>query len=87
MSYRTLRVDGRVYQYSIGRRYTHIRGVGTFSHEQIGDTVPSMLNLTTSRDQLCVTPRCVANAIKGVHKPITLVRDVNNHLVDYYLMD
>lgn len=38
MSYRTLRVDGRVYQYSIGRRYTHIRGVGTFSHEQIGHT-------------------------------------------------
>ena len=46
-----------------------------------------MTDSATNRDQLCVTPRCVANAIKGVHKPIKLVRDVNNHLVDYYLMD
>ena len=83
MSYRNLTVIGRVYQYSIGKSFTHIRGVGAFRHQDIGDTVRGMTDPKTNRDTFIVTPRCVANAIRGVHEPIQLARDRNGMLVKY----
>ena len=83
MSYRNLTVDGRVYQYSIGKEYTHIRGVGAFRHRDIGDTVHGMTDPKTDMDKFIVTPRCLANAIKGVHDSIQLRRDCNGKLVKY----
>ena len=83
MSYRNLTVDGRVYQYSIGKEFTHIRGVGAFRHQDIGDTVRGMTDPHTDRYKFIVTPRCVANAIKGVHDSIQLCRDSDGKLVKY----
>lgn len=72
MAYRTLTVDGRPYQYSIGKSYTHVRHVGTFHHTDIGDTVRGKTDPQTGVDRFIVTPRCVANAIKGIHHPLEM---------------
>jgi len=39
MSYRKLEVDGTVFEYSIGRTHTKIRGVGAYKNEEVGKTV------------------------------------------------
>lgn len=83
MSYRNLTVDGRVYQYSIGKSFTHIRGVGAFRHQDIGDPVRGMTDPHTGCYKFIVTPRCVANAVKGVHDPIELEWDRDRTLVKY----
>ena len=36
MSYRKLEVDGQVFEYSIGRTHTKIRGVGAFANGDVG---------------------------------------------------
>lgn len=36
MSYRKIEVDGKVFEYSIGRTHTKIRHVGAFKNEEIG---------------------------------------------------
>jgi hypothetical protein len=36
MSYRKLEVDGNVFEYSIGKTHTKIRGVGAYKNEDIG---------------------------------------------------
>lgn len=72
MAYRTLTVNGRTYEYSIGKQFTHIRGVGNFRHDAIGDPVRGWTDSSTGRDRCIVTPRCVANAIKGIHHPLEM---------------
>lgn len=37
--YRTLKVNDRDYQYTVGRTHTHIKGVGTFANSQVGHRV------------------------------------------------
>lgn len=81
MAYRNLTVDGRSYQYSIGKSYTHIRAVGTFHHTDIGDTVRGKTDPHTGVDRFIVTPRCVANAIRGVRIRLELDRDRTGKLV------
>lgn len=39
MSYRKLEVDGNVFEYSIGKTHTKIRGVGAYKNEEVGKTV------------------------------------------------
>lgn len=36
MSYRKLEVDGKLYQYSIGKTHTKIRHVGAWKNEEVG---------------------------------------------------
>jgi hypothetical protein len=36
MSYRKLEVDGNVFEYSIGKSHTKIRGVGAYLNEKVG---------------------------------------------------
>jgi hypothetical protein len=37
MSYRKIEVDGQVFEYSIGRTHTKIRGVGAYENHMIGN--------------------------------------------------
>ena len=37
MSYRKLEVDGQVFEYSIGKTHTKIRGVGAYENTKIGN--------------------------------------------------
>lgn len=37
MSYRKLEVDGNVFEYSIGRTHTKIRGIGAYKNEDVGN--------------------------------------------------
>jgi hypothetical protein len=37
MSYRKITVDGKVYEYTVGRTHTKIKGVGVFENINIGD--------------------------------------------------
>ena len=36
MSYRKLEVDGQVFEYSIGKTHTKIRGVGAYANGEVG---------------------------------------------------
>jgi len=36
MSYRKITVNEKVYEYSIGRSHTKIKGIGAFKNEEIG---------------------------------------------------
>lgn len=36
MPYRKIEVDGQVFEYSIGKTHTKIRGVGAFSNTEVG---------------------------------------------------
>lgn len=36
MSYRKIEVNGKTYEYSIGRTHTKIRGVGAYKNEDVG---------------------------------------------------
>ena len=36
MSYRKIEVDGNVFEYSIGRTHTKIRGVGAYPNGEVG---------------------------------------------------
>ena len=83
MSYRNITVNGRVYQYSIGRKATHIRSVGTFAHASIGDMIVGTNDPDTGCYKFIVTPRCVANAIKGIHAHVLLGYNKDRKLVPY----
>jgi hypothetical protein len=37
MSYRKLEVNGQVFEYSIGKTHTKIRGIGAFKNEDVGN--------------------------------------------------
>jgi hypothetical protein len=37
MSYRKIEVDGQVFEYSIGKTHTKIRGVGAYMYDQVGN--------------------------------------------------
>lgn len=39
MSYRKIEVDGTVFEYSIGKTHTKIRGVGAYKNEDVGKKV------------------------------------------------
>lgn len=62
MSYRKLEVDGQVFEYSIGRTHTKIRGVGAYNNREVGYVIsdrevrvrPSDLAEFIKRNQLKV---------------------------------
>jgi hypothetical protein len=43
MSYRKLDVDGQVFEYSVGRTHTKIRGVGAFQNEKVGKILTQIM--------------------------------------------
>lgn len=59
MSYRKLTVNQEVFQYSIGRTHTKVKGRPVFKNSDIGDKI-------FGTDDYVVTPYNVANAILGV---------------------
>ena len=42
MSYRKLEVDGQVFEYSVGKTHTKIRGVGAYKNEKVGQLQTSL---------------------------------------------
>ena len=39
MSYRKITVDGKVYEYTIGKTHTKIKGIGVWKNEDVGHNV------------------------------------------------
>ena len=62
MSYRKLEVNGQVFEYSIGKSHTKIRGVGAYDNREVGYVIsdrevrvrPSDLAAFIKRNQLKV---------------------------------
>ena len=53
MSYRKLEVDGQVFEYSIGKTHTKIRGIGAYKNEDVGSTQVSDYCSCGSRSGNC----------------------------------
>ena len=56
--YRKIEVNGNTYEYAVGTQATFIKGIGSFSHRQIGFCVD------VSMDKYRVTPGMVRGAIE-----------------------
>ena len=56
MGYRNITVDGKEYQYTIGRFATKIKGVAVIQNSIIG--------IPAGDDKYAVTPRCIAEYIR-----------------------
>lgn len=56
MSYRKLEVEGQVFEYSIGKTHTKIRGIGAFQNNEVGYVI--------SDREVRVRPSDLANFIK-----------------------
>ena len=70
MSYRKLEVDGQVFEYSIGKTHTKIRGVGAYLNTQVGSIAQSKCSCGSSGcfedtyEVIRVRPSDLANFIK-----------------------
>ena len=66
MSYRKLEVDGKVFEYSIGKTHTKIRHVGAFKNEEVGDYAVVSSQRSWDRPDVAfqVRPSDLANFIK-----------------------
>jgi hypothetical protein len=58
MTYRKIEVDGKEYEYTIGKTHTKIKGVGVFLNEDIGNVI------TTYRDGIC---ECCGSALSEIY--------------------
>ena len=56
MSYRKLEVDGTLFEYSVGKTHTKIRGVGAYPNGEVGYVI--------SDREVRVTPSDIATFIK-----------------------
>lgn len=83
MSYRKITVDGKEYEYSIGKKYTKIRGGEVFENSKIGNPIVDIDHdfLPTYR----VTPRNVKHAILGL--PIPEYKNAAGENVTEFLID
>lgn len=76
MSYRKIEVNGKVYEYSVGRTHTKIRGIGAYKNEEVGNMTYDLLYnyMTDEWEQsnpylVSVTPKNIADFIKiNYHK-------------------
>jgi hypothetical protein len=72
MSYRKISVNGKVYEYSIGRTHTKIKGLGAFKNEEVGQVQTYVMynditdEFETHKDGVIVRPSDVAYMIKGL---------------------
>ena len=71
MSYRKITVDGKQYEYVIGKTHTKIKGLGLFLNTEIGMTVPFPPEFHRA-PKTFVTPGMIADKIQGKlpRKPI-----------------
>jgi hypothetical protein len=60
MSYRKIDVDGVTYEYTVGKQYLKIKGIGTWPRELVG------IEVERKRNKYAVTPHIVANIINGL---------------------
>ncbi len=73
MSYRKLTIDGKEYEYTIGRTHTKIKGLGAFTNEEIGvryvtdgiDAEKQLANPELKLGKLKVKPSHVIGKIIG----------------------
>lgn len=59
MAYRKIEVDGKEYEYTIGKSFLKIKGVGTYPIHEVGDC------LDASMDVYQVTPSIVKKVIQN----------------------
>lgn len=66
MSYRKIEVEGQIFEYSVGKTHTKIRGVGAFENERVGNLrVSSEYDWwETQNATLQVRPSDVADFVK-----------------------
>jgi hypothetical protein len=70
MSYRKLEVEGQVFEYSVGRTHTKIRGIGAYLNTNVGSISQSKCSCGSSGcfedtyDVIRVKPSDIANFIK-----------------------
>lgn len=48
MSYRKIEVDGQMFEYSVGKTHTKIRGVGSYLNTQVGSIAQSKCSCGSS---------------------------------------
>lgn len=66
MSYRKITVDGKQYEYVVGKTHTKVKGVGVILNSQIGEYQWNCRNgAECCGESLRVQPKDVANFIKG----------------------
>lgn len=71
MSYRKIEVDGQVFEYSIGKTHTKIRGVGAYLNTRVGSIAQSKCSCGSSGcfedtyDVIQVRPSDLASFIKA----------------------
>ncbi len=58
MSYRKITVDGKVYEYTIGKTHTKIKGIGVWKNEELGKYI------TTGRDGYC---ECCGEPLSSIY--------------------
>lgn len=70
MSYRKIEVDGRVFEYSIGKTHTKIRHVGAFKNEDVGKVESVVMynslsdEFETEHRSVQVRPSDIANFVR-----------------------
>lgn len=72
MSYRKITVDNQEYEYTVGKEYTKVKGLGIYKNSEIGDSVAT--GLKYKPEKFIVAPYNVANAIKGIKKPREILK-------------
>lgn len=72
MSYRKITVDNKEYEYTVGKKYTKVKGLGIYKNSEIGDSVA--LDTKWVTEKFIVAPYNVANAIKGIYAPREILK-------------
>lgn len=72
MSYRKITVDNKEYEYTVGKKYTKVKGLGIYKNSEIGDRVA--LDTKWVTEKFVVAPYNVANAIKGIYAPREILK-------------
>jgi hypothetical protein len=69
MSYRKIEVLNTIYEYTIGRSYTKIRGIGAFRNDTVGEKVFIDCGCNSGKDcnsgeyKISVTPKAIKDFI------------------------
>lgn len=63
MSYRSIIIDGKTYNYVIGKKYTKIVDVGVFSNKEIGNIIINSNGVIIS---YMVTPKNIEYFLRGI---------------------
>lgn len=67
MTYRNIEVDGKIYQYVIGKHNTKIKHVGVYNNSDIGNEIKVTYSKHVKR--FVVTPKTIELLIRGEPTP------------------